>query len=72
MFTKVYLDPKTVNGVWCALTRSMAAVLYASVSASFIIEQEGLPLMEPDGESWKWNGDSPQRRLSDLRHRTGL
>jgi len=48
------------------------AVLYASVSASFIIEQEGLPLIDPDGGSCKWNGNSPQRRLSDLRHRTGL
>jgi len=48
------------------------AVLYASVSASFIIEQEGLPLMESDGGSWKWNGDSPQRRLSELRHRADL
>jgi len=48
------------------------AVLYASISASFIIEQEGLPVIEPDGGSWKWNADSPQRRLSDLRHRAGL
>lgn len=48
------------------------AVLYASVSASIIIEQEGLPLIEPNGGSWKWNGDSPQRRLSDLRKRSGL
>jgi len=48
------------------------AALYATVSASFVIEQEGLPLIEPDGGSWKWNYDSPQRRLSDLRHRTGL
>jgi len=46
------------------------AVLYASVSASFVIEQEGLPLVEPDGGLWKWNGDSPQRRLSDLRNRS--
>jgi hypothetical protein len=68
---KVYLDPMAVDGVWCTLTRS-TAVLYASVSASFIIEQEGLPLMEPDGGSWKWNGDSPQRRLSDLQRRAGL
>jgi hypothetical protein len=71
MFMKVYLDLKAVNGVWCPLTRP-TAVLYASVSASFTIEQEGLPLIEPGGESWKWNGDSPQRRLSDLRHRTSL
>lgn len=46
------------------------AVLYAAVSASFVIEQEGLPSMEPGGGSW--NGDSPQRRLSDLRRRSGI
>lgn len=45
------------------------AVLYASVSASFIIEQEGLPSLEPDGDSWMWNKDSPRRRLSNLRNR---
>jgi len=60
-----------LDGVLFCLTRS-TAVLYASVSASFVIEQEGLPLMEPDGGSWKWNGDSPQRRLSDLRNRSHL
>jgi len=47
------------------------ATLYASVSASFVIEQEGLPLAEADEGSWKWNGDLPQRRLLDLRNRTG-
>jgi len=48
------------------------AVLHASVSASFVIEQEGLPQIQPDGRSWKWNEDSPQRRLSDLKTRSGL
>lgn len=47
------------------------AALYASVSASFVIEQEGLPSIEPDDRSWKWNGDSAQRRLSNLRNRSG-
>jgi len=46
------------------------AVLYASVSASFIVEQEGLPSVESEGGSW--NGDFPQRRLSDLRKRSSL
>ena len=67
---KVHLGPRTINRVWCSLTHSTAA-LYASVSASFVIEQEGLPLAESDEGSWKWNGDSPQRRLLDLRNRTG-
>jgi len=67
---KVYLDFKSLNGVWYPLTH-LVATLYASVSASFVIEQEGLPLIEPDGGSWKWNGDFPQRRLLDLRNRTG-
>ncbi|KAF5321091.1 hypothetical protein D9619_000958 [Psilocybe cf. subviscida] len=44
------------------------ATLYATVSASFVIEQEGLPsLQSKDGETW--NGDSPQWRLKLLRKR---
>ncbi|KAF7331930.1 PfkB domain-containing protein [Mycena kentingensis (nom. inval.)] len=42
------------------------ATLYASVSASFIIEQTGLPSLSSMGE---WNHDSPQRRLDELRAR---
>ena len=44
------------------------AVLHASVSASFVIEQEGLPAMtfEP---SEGWNRDQPSRRLDVLRER---
>ena len=67
---RVRLDSRTVNRAWCSLTH-LTAALYASVSASFVIEQEGLPPAESDGGSWKWNGDSPQRRLLDLRNRTG-
>jgi hypothetical protein len=42
--------------------------LYATVSASFIIEQEGLPAVTytPTEE---WNGDQPFRRLDALRKR---
>ncbi|KAF8633672.1 hypothetical protein AX15_001283 [Amanita polypyramis BW_CC] len=42
------------------------ATLYASVSASFVIEQEGLPLLSSGNI---WNNDSPQRRLELLRRR---
>lgn len=63
--------PGLEGGPTLTLTCS-TAVFYASVSASFIIEQEGLPLMEADGGLRKWNEDSPQRRLSELRHRAGL
>ncbi|KDQ64817.1 hypothetical protein JAAARDRAFT_64637 [Jaapia argillacea MUCL 33604] len=46
------------------------AVLYATVSASFTIEQEGLPHMtraDNNGEAVElWNGDSPERRLGEL------
>jgi hypothetical protein len=62
-------DSNVIDGVRCPLTHSKA-VLYASVSASFIVEQEGLPSIQPDDGSW--NGDSPQRRLSDLRKRSSL
>jgi len=49
------------------------AALYATVSAGFIIEQEGLPklsLSEVAGNLVeKWNGDTPYRRLNELRTR---
>ncbi|KAI9001247.1 Ribokinase-like protein [Trametes punicea] len=50
------------------------ATLYATVSASFIIEQEGLPRLTraTDGSGKQielWNGDSPQRRLKELQDR---
>lgn len=44
------------------------AALYASVSASFIIEQSGLPTVTPDN-SGHWNNDSPARRLEALKAR---
>ncbi|KZP24669.1 Ribokinase-like protein [Athelia psychrophila] len=49
------------------------AVFYATVSAGFIIEQEGLPHLStaPSARAAveTWNGDSPQRRLEELRRR---
>ena len=50
---------------------STAAILYATVSASFVIEQEGLPSLsqsEPRDEvaTERWNDDIPQRRLEVL------
>jgi len=44
------------------------AALYATVSASFIIEQEGLPVVTYTPTE-KWNGDQPLRRLDALRQR---
>jgi len=46
------------------------ASFYGSVSASFIIEQEGIPVIthERDGHV-VFNGDDPARRLEELRHR---
>jgi len=44
------------------------AVLYATVSASFIIEQEGLPAVTYTPME-EWNGDQPLRRLDALRKR---
>ncbi|KAF7301436.1 PfkB domain-containing protein [Mycena indigotica] len=41
----------------------LRATYYASVSASFVIEQQGLPKLSEAGD---WNGDSPQRRLEQL------
>ncbi|KAF8204950.1 Ribokinase-like protein [Pholiota molesta] len=42
-----------------------AATLHATVSASFIIEQQGLPVLSEG----LWNGDSPLRRLEILKKR---
>lgn len=47
------------------------AVLYATVSASFVIEQEGLPHLtckasEVESGAELWNGDIPKRRLDKL------
>ncbi|TFK76126.1 Ribokinase-like protein [Pluteus cervinus] len=46
------------------------ATLYASVSASFTIEQQSLPLLN-NAQISEWNGDSPERRLGDLKRRVG-
>ncbi|KAI5120918.1 hypothetical protein M0805_002898 [Coniferiporia weirii] len=47
------------------------AVFYASVSASFTIEQLGLPKMtkNPTDGAEEWNGDDPYRRLKELQAR---
>ncbi|KAG8967904.1 hypothetical protein FRC05_001869 [Tulasnella sp. 425] len=50
----------------------LEAVLYASVSASFTIEQSGLPIVSQNSSSpgkELWNDDDPYRRLEDLRSR---
>lgn len=44
------------------------ATLHASISASFVIEQGGLPVIS-EGSAGKWNGDNPFRRLDVLRKR---
>ncbi|KAF9076417.1 Ribokinase-like protein [Rhodocollybia butyracea] len=51
------------------------AAIYATVSASFVIEQSGLPAItqsDNSSASMQWNHDSPLRRLEVLknRHRT--
>jgi hypothetical protein len=45
-----------------------SATLYATVSASYIVEQMGLPTLSHSGCE-EWNGDSPSRRLEELRLR---
>ncbi|KII95784.1 hypothetical protein PLICRDRAFT_693926 [Plicaturopsis crispa FD-325 SS-3] len=48
------------------------ATFYATVSASFIIEQEGLPKLTKFGDApatEEWNGDSARRRLEELQTR---
>jgi len=49
----------------------MLATFYATVSAGFTVEQEGLPILSSaaaSGDSLEeWNSDSPHRRLEELR-----
>ncbi|OCF35948.1 pfkB family carbohydrate kinase superfamily protein [Kwoniella heveanensis CBS 569] len=45
------------------------ALLYATISASFVVEQFGLPTLTSDDGEERWNDDSPKRRLEDLRQR---
>ncbi|GLB33586.1 putative pfkB family carbohydrate kinase [Lyophyllum shimeji] len=50
----------------------LKATFYASASASFIVEQEGLPRLSRDKQGHLlWNGDLPQRRLDALVTRHG-
>ena len=65
------------RGMWvffvyiCALLNIvLPAAVYATVSASFIIEQEGLPtLMRKDDGLELWNDDLPRCRLEQLESR---
>ncbi|KAH8106249.1 Ribokinase-like protein [Cristinia sonorae] len=49
------------------------ATLYGTISASFVIEQEGLPHLEHNTSRTEtgelWNGSKPQKRLESLRKR---
>jgi hypothetical protein len=51
----------------------VSAALYGTVSASFTIEQGGLPQItkHSSGElkTEEWNGDSPWKRLDEVRKR---
>jgi len=50
----------------------LKATFHASISASFIVEQEGLPLLSRNKDDHLlWNGDIPQRRLDALVTRHG-
>lgn len=53
----------------CLTKDVVEATLYASVSASFVIEQNGLPVLSSDGV---WNEDSPRTRLEALRRQIQL
>ncbi|KAJ6516082.1 Ribokinase-like protein [Mycena sanguinolenta] len=45
------------------------ATFHASVTASFVIEQAGLPTISVVNGTTLWNGDSPQIRLDELKKR---
>jgi hypothetical protein len=49
-----------------------SAALFATISASYTIEQHGLPrITRPSSDVLieEWNGDSPWRRLQELKAR---
>jgi hypothetical protein len=49
------------------------AAYYATVSASYAIEQDGLPRLALDRDSREiWNGDEPLERLGKLKARRGV
>jgi len=64
------LNP-TIAATYLSLVAT--ATLYASVSASFIVEQDGLPnfslQVSENSMLEKWNGDLPERRLEESRAR---
>jgi hypothetical protein len=47
------------------------ATVFGSVSASFVIEQQGLPKMKTTSHGETWNGAFPQERLQLLKARRG-
>jgi len=50
----------------------LSAAAYACVSASFVVQQFGLPeLAAVEGEE-RWNGELPQDRLEKLWKRMGV
>ena len=48
------------------------AALYGTVSAAYIIEQEGLPKLSRANSEEIWNGDSPHIRLENIRERSKI
>ena len=62
---------EAVSEVFTCSPYRLSATLYATVSASYIIEQEGLPMFtlheDKSGEIVElWNGETPQSRLRKL------
>lgn len=60
----LYKGKHKCRGIIIGILIWSLAAFYASISASFIIEQEGLPRMSTD--STMWNGDKPYDRLEKL------
>jgi hypothetical protein len=77
-----------IAGLHASNNDPVEAALYGTVSASFVVEQKGLPRRthpaslqfrrepaeaeEAEDSEEEWNGDSPLRRLAILRKRCGL
>ena len=75
-----------IAGLYASQDDPVEAALYGTVSASFVVEQKGLPLRTSDAtlgntnhagqggnvEETEWNRDLPSRRLAELNQRSGL
>jgi hypothetical protein len=71
LMSKLRANSRTVHARRGLIQRS--AAFFATISASYTIEQHGLPrITRPSSDvlGEEWNGDSPWKRLQELKARS--